>query len=137
MAEQNDVHIGNQLFVSSALPGMNESPVLPGRDPSCLGIGPSAIPGSIYAAGCVLIGNPTAYPIPEVPEATVMISRPNIVTNPLAAKCIGLLKVTTKGLPGSATPFDVMFGDPGIGQVGIAINSLMINVVNSSFIFSN
>ena len=33
MSEQNDVHVGNQLFVSSALPGMNESPVLPGRDP--------------------------------------------------------------------------------------------------------
>ena len=134
MAEYNDVHVGNQLFVSSALPVINESPALVGRDPTCLGIGPSAIPGSIYASGCVLIGNPTAYPIPEVPEATVMISRPNIVTNPLAAKCIGLLKVTTKGLPGSATPFDVMFGDPGIGQVGIAINSLMINVVNSTFI---
>ena len=135
MAEQNDVHVGNQLFVSSALPGMNESPVLPGRDPSCLGIGPSAIPGSIYASGCVLIGNPTAYPIPEVPEATVMIARPNVVTNPLAAKCVGLLKVTNKGVPPSPpTPFDVMFGDPAIGQVGIAVNSVMINVVNSTFI---
>ena len=72
MSEQNDVHIGNQLFVSSALPLINELPVAPGRDPTCLGIGPSAIPGSIYASGCVLIGNPTAYPIPEVPEATVV-----------------------------------------------------------------
>jgi len=135
MSEQNDAHIGNQLFVSSATAGINESPVLPGRDPSCLGIGPSAIPGSIYASGCVLIGNPTAYPIPEVPEAAVMIARPNVVTNPLAAKCIGLLKVTNKGLPPSPpTPFDVMFGDPAIGQVGIAVNSVMINVVNSTFI---
>ena len=135
MAEQNDVHIGNQLFVSSALPGMNESPFLPGRDPTCLGIGPSAIPGSIYASGCVLIGNPTAYPIPEVPEATVMIARPNVLTNPLAAKCIGLLKVTNKGLPPSPpTPFDVMFGDPAVGMVGISVNSVMINVINASFI---
>ena len=134
MAEFNDIHVGNQLFVSSALPGMNESPVLPGRDPTCLGIGPSAIPGSIYAAGCVLIGNPLAYPIPEIPEATVMIARPNFLTNPLAAKCVGLLKVTTKGGPFPPTPFDVMFGDPTIGQVGIAINSVMINVVNSTFI---
>ena len=39
MSEQNDVHVGNQLFVSSALPVINESPVLPGRDPTCLGIG--------------------------------------------------------------------------------------------------
>ena len=135
MAESNDLHVGNQLYVSSALPGNETSPVLAMRDPTNLGIGPSAIPGSIFASGCVLIGNPTAYPIPEVPEATVMIARPNVMTNPLAAKSIGLFKVTNKGVPPSPpTPLDVMLGDPGIGMVGITINSLIINIINSSWI---
>jgi len=131
MAELVNEHIGNQLYVSSALPGNEGSPVLPGRDPLCLGIGPAAIPGSIFASGDVLIGSPLSYPIPATPEAALMVARPNVATNPLASKVPSLFKVTTKAnLP--AQPLDVMLGDPGIGMVGITINSLIINIVNAT-----
>ena len=133
MAEQVNLHIGGQLQVSSAMPGMNESPVLPGRDPLCLGIGAAAIPGSVFSSGVTLLGSPLSYPLPATPEATLMVARPNVVTNPLASKVPSLFKVTTKAnLP--PTPLDVMLGDPGIGMVGITINSATINILESMFI---
>ena len=61
MAEQVNLHVGGQLVVSSALPGVNESPILPGRDPLCLGIGPAAIPGSMFVSGVTLLGSPLSY----------------------------------------------------------------------------
>ena len=133
MAELVNEHIGGQLHVSSALPGNEGSPVLPGRDPLCLGIGPAAIPGSIFASGNVLIGSPLSYPLPAIPEATLMVARSNVATNPLASKTPSIFKVTTKvNLP--PNPLDVMLGDPGVGMVGITINSLMINILNASWI---
>ena len=134
MAELVNEHIGNQLYVSSALPGNEGSPVLPARDPLCLGIGPAAIPGTIFASGAVLVGSPLSYPIPATPEAALMVARPNVATNPLASKVPSLFKVTTKAnLP--AQPLDVMLGDPGIGMVGITINSLSIDIINASKTF--
>ena len=133
MAEQVNLHVGGQLVVSSALPGVNESPILPGRDPLCLGIGPAAIPGSMFCSGVTLIGSPLSYPLPVTPEAALMVARPNVITNPLAAKVPSLFKVTTKAnIP--PTPLDVMLGDPGVGMVGITINSLMINIINATWI---
>ena len=133
MAEQVNLHIGGQLQVSSAMPGMNESPVLPGRDPLCLGIGAAAIPGSVFSSGVTLLGSPLSYPLPATPEATLMVARPNVVTNPLASKVPSLFKVTTKAnLP--PTPLDIMLGDPGLGMVGITINSATINILESMFI---
>ena len=133
MSEQVNLHVGGQLQVSSAMPGMNESPLLPGRDPLCLGIGAAAIPGSVFSSGVTLLGSPLSYPLPATPEATLMVARPNVVTNPLASKVPSLFKVTTKAnLP--PTPLDVMLGDPGIGMVGITINSAMINIIESMFI---
>ena len=61
MAEFVNVHVGNQLQVSSALPGNEGSPILEERDPLCLGIGPMAIPGTIFASGAVLVGSPLSY----------------------------------------------------------------------------
>ena len=133
MAEQVNLHIGGQLQVSSAMPGMNESPVLPGRDPLCLGIGAAAIPGSVFSSGVTLLGSPLSYPLPATPEGTLMVARPNVVTNPLASKVPSLFKVTTKSnLP--PTPLDIMLGDPGLGMVGITINSATINILESMFI---
>ena len=133
MSEQVNLHIGGQLQVSSAMPGMNESPVLPGRDPLCLGIGAAAIPGSVFSSGVTLLGSPLSYPLPATPEATLMVARPNVVTNPLASKVPSLFKVTTKAnLP--PTPLDIMLGDPGLGMVGITINSATINILESMFI---
>ena len=133
MSEQVNLHVGGQLQVSSAMPGMNESPLLPGRDPLCLGIGAAAIPGSVFSSGVTLLGSPLSYPLPATPEATLMVARPNVVTNPLASKVPSLFKVTTKAnLP--PTPLDIMLGDPGLGMVGITINSATINILESMFI---
>ena len=131
MAELVNEHIGSQLQVSSALPGNEGSPLLAGRDPLCLGIGCAAIPGTIFASGNVLIGSPLSYPIPATPEAALMVARPNVKTNPLAAKAKSLFKVTTKANKGP-TPIDVVLGDRGPGPVGIQISSLIIDILNNT-----
>ncbi len=128
MAEFVNVHVGSQLQVATALPGNEGSPILPERDPLCLGIGPAAIPGSIFASGDVLIGSPLSYPIPAKPEAALMVARPNPLTNP-RAKADSIFKVTSKVNLGP-TPIDVVLGDRGIGPVGIQISSLIIDILN-------
>ena len=131
MAEFVNEHIGNQLQVSTGAAGNEGSPLLPERDPLCLGIGPSAIPGSIFASGCELIGNPLSYPLAAQPEAALMVSIPNAKTNPLAAKTKSIFKVTTKANRGP-TPIDVVLGDRGAGPVGIRVSSLVIDILNNT-----
>ena len=124
--EVQDIHVGHQLHVSANPDSLN--PIAnPTRDPIALGIGPATIPGSIFASGCVLIGSPLSYPAFE--EAALMVSRPSLA-NPMAAKVPTIFKVTTKAnVP--ATPLDVMIGDPGVGMVGMTLNTAMINIVES------
>ena len=124
--EVQDIHVGHQLHVSANPDSLN--PIAnPTRDPIALGIGPATIPGSIFASGCVLIGSPLSYP--AFAEAALMVSRPSLA-NPMAAKVPTIFKVTTKAnVP--ATPLDVMIGDPGVGMVGMTLNTAMINIVES------
>ena len=124
--EVQDIHVGHQLHVSANPDSLN--PIAnPTRDPIALGIGPATIPGSIFASGCVLIGSPLSYP--AFAEAALMVSRPSLA-NPRAAKVPTIFKVTTKAnVP--ATPLDVMIGDPGVGMVGMTLNTAMINIVES------
>ena len=125
--EVQDIHVGHQLHVAASPDSLNPIPN-PTRDPIALGVAPATIPGSIFASGCVLVGNPLSYP--AIAEAAVMISRPSAGMNPFATKVPSLLKVTTKAnIP--PTPLDVMFGDPGVGMVGITINSMTINIIES------
>jgi len=120
-----DIHVGNQLHVCGHPDSLNPAPN-PLRDPIAIGVGPAAIPGSIFASGCVLIGNPTSYPVFN--EAALMVSRPQPIGR--AAACPSIFKVTTKAnVP--ATPLDVMIGDPGVGMVGMTLNTAMINIVDS------
>ena len=93
MSRVQEFHVGNLLTVVGGLPTAMNSIVFPGRDllPTTLGIGAASVPGSIYANGNVLIGNPTAFPLQE---AALMVARPNALVNPMGAKCISLLKVT-------------------------------------------
>ena len=76
MSRVQEFHVGNLLTVVGGLPTAMNSIVFPGRDvlPSTLGIGAASVPGSIYANGNVLIGNPTAFPLQE---AALMVARPN------------------------------------------------------------
>ena len=120
-----DIHVGNQLHVCGHPDSLNPAPN-PLRDPIAIGVGPAAIPGSIFASGCVLIGNPTSYPVFN--EAALMVSRPQPIGR--AAACPSIFKVTTKAnIP--PTPLDVMIGDPGVGMVGMTLNTAMINIVDS------
>ncbi len=125
--EVQDIHVGHQLHVSA-----NPESVLPYspniRDPVALGIGPASIPGSIFANGVVLIGSPLSYP--GIPEASLMVSRASLAANPTAAAVPSIFKVTTKAnVP--PTPLDVMIGDPGVGMVGMTLNTAMINIIDS------
>ena len=130
MAELVNEHIGNQLQVATGAPGNEGSPVLPARDPLCLGIGKKAIPGTIFASGAVLVGSPLSYAAIAKPEAALMVARPNPATNPNAS-ALSIFKVTSKAnLP--PTPRDVVLGDEGVGMVGITVNSLIINIVNAT-----
>ena len=124
--EVQDIHVGHQLHVSANPDSIN--PIAnPTRDPVALGIGPATIPGSIFASGCVLIGSPLSYP--AFAEAALMVSRPSLA-NPRGAAIPSIFKVTTKAnVP--ATPLDVMIGDPGVGMVGMTLNTAMINIVDS------
>ena len=123
--EVQDIHVGHQLHVSANPDVFN--PANPSRDPVALGIGPSAIPGSIFASGVVLIGNPLSYP--AIAEAALMVARPAL-SNPRAAALPSIFKITNKANI-QATPLDVMIGDPGIGMVGMTLNTAMINIVDS------
>ena len=91
--EVQDLHVGNQLVVSAAADG-GVAPYVPNvRDPVCLGIGPSAIPGSIFASGVVLIGNPMSYP--AIAEAALMVARPAL-SYPRASALPSIFKITNK-----------------------------------------
>ena len=120
-----DIHVGNQLHVCAHPDSVNPLPN-PLRDPVALGVGPAAIPGSIFASGCVLIGNPLSYPV--LNEAALMVSRPQPIGR--AAASPSIFKITTKAnIP--PTPLDVMIGDPAAGMVGMTLNTAMINIVES------
>ena len=126
-----DVHIGKQLKVVSNLPTGT-----PGLQDQVYGLGPTAVPGTIWAEGGVLVGSPLNYPIPNVPEASLMVGRAPL-TNPLAKVAVSILKVTNKGGLSpidKINPLDIWLGDPGVGVVGITINSSIINIVNATAI---
>lgn len=126
--EVSDIHVGKQLHCNFSPQGVIPIP------PLCFGFGPTTIPGTGFFNGAVLVGNPLNFPIPNVPEATLMVGRASPLNNPLAAVSPSIFKISSKGSLLPPTPIDVVFGDPGIGMVGIAINSLIINIINTSSI---
>jgi hypothetical protein len=111
--EVSDVHVGKQLQVSFSPQG------LPANPPLCFGFGPTVVPGTGFFNGAVLVGSPLSFPIPNIPEASLMVGRALIKDNPLAATSPSIFKVTSRAshLP-VGTPIDVMLGDP-TGPVGI------------------
>lgn len=124
--EVSNIHIGQQLQVNYSPQGVVPLP------PLCFGFGPTAVPGTISANGGVLVGSPLNFPIPNVPEATLMVGRSDPITNPLASKSPSIFKISNKGSLVPPTPIDVVIGEPEKGIVGISVNSLSINIINSS-----
>lgn len=112
--EVSDIHVGKQLQVSFSPQGVPPNP------PLCFGLGPTAISGTGFFNGGVLVGSPLSFPIPNVPEATLMVGRPLIKDNPLAAAAPSIFKVTSRAshVP-TGSPIDVLLGDP-TGPVGIS-----------------
>jgi hypothetical protein len=112
--EVSDIHVGKQLQVCANLPEG-----IPGPAALVYGVGPTAIPGTVWADGGVLVGSPLTYPIPNVPEATLMVGRA-LLSNPKASVAPSIFKVSSRAshLP-VGTPIDVMLGDP-TGPVGIS-----------------
>jgi hypothetical protein len=112
-----EIELGKRLTV-----GANPIPV------TCLGIGPTEIRGTAAIQGPVIIGASQSFPIPNAPEASLMLAR---TTNPEAPVVPSILKVTSRAFP--PTPIDVMIGDV-TGPVGISVNSLIINILNATVI---
>lgn len=124
--EVSDVHVGKQLNCNFSIQGIAPVP------PLCFGTGPTAVPGTGFFNGAVLVGSPLNFPIPNVPSATLMVGRPLPVSNPLAAVAPSIFKVSNLGSILPPTPIDVMIGDPGKGIVGLSCNTEIINIVNAT-----
>jgi len=129
--EVQDIHVGSQLHVCSTVGGEALGVAAPGlRDPTALGVGPAAIPGSIYSNGVVLIGSPLAYPVPG--ESTLMVARQNPKSNPSAVTG-SIFKVSNRASVVPPTPIDVMIGDP-TGPVGMSLFTASINIIETTSI---
>ena len=111
--EVTDIHVGKQLQVSFSLQGAVPNP------PLAYGFGAAAVPGTGFFNGGVLVGNPLTFPIPNVPEATLMVGRAEPKSNPLASAAPSIFKVSSRNsVAATGTPIDVVLGDP-TGPVGI------------------
>jgi hypothetical protein len=126
--EVSDVHVGKQMHCNYSVAGVAPIP------PLCFGFGAAAVPGTGFFNGSVLVGSPLNFPIPQIPNATLMVGRAAPISNPLAAAAPSIFKVSNLGSLVPPTPIDVMIGDPAKGMVGITVNSLIINIVNASVI---
>ena len=128
-AEFDSAIFGGQVQITGGLPGGNPAPpaqVLGG------GAGLPPINGSLWVDGVTLLGSPLSYPTPRTPEATLMVSN-TINYTAQTPPPPSIFKVTTK-FNRPSTPLDVMLGDPGIGVVGININSRIINILEEAVI---
>ncbi len=124
--EVSDVHVGKQLQCNFSIQGVAPVP------PLCFGFGPTAVPGTGFFNGAVLVGSPLNFPIPNVPSANLMVGRALPASNPLAAAAPSIFKVSNLGSILPPTPIDVMIGDPGKGIVGLSCNTEIINIVNAT-----
>lgn len=124
--EVSDVHVGKQLQVNFTPQGIVPIP------PLCYGFGPTAVPGTIAANGGVLVGSPLNFPIPNVPEAALMVGRPDPTVNQLASVAPSIFKVSNKGSLLPPTPVDVLIGDPGKGIVGVTVHSSTVSIFNAT-----
>lgn len=124
--EVSDIHVGKQLQCNFSIQGATPNP------PLCFGFGPTVVPGTGFFNGGLLVGNPLNFPIPNIPEATCMIGRPDPISNPLSATAPSIFKISNKGSALPPTPIDVVIGEPAKGIVGISINSLNISIFNKT-----
>ena len=60
--EIQDIHVGNQLHASSAMGQLSPAITPAVRDPTCLGVGPLSIQGSIIAISSIASERYVGYP---------------------------------------------------------------------------
>ena len=113
--EVSDIHIGKQLQVSYSPQGKVPVPC------AAYLTGAAAIPGTGYFNGSVLVGSSALFPLHT---ASLQVTRPDPVTNPLAFKAPSIVHI--RGLPPPAsTPIDVIVGDPA-GPVGMTLATTIV-----------
>lgn len=118
--EVSDVHIGKQLQVNYSPQGVAPVPC------AAYLTGAAAIPGTGYFNGSVLVGSSALFPLHT---ASLQITRPDPVTNPLAFKAPSIVHI--RGLPPPAsTPIDVIVGDPA-GPVGMTMATTIVLEINT------
>ena len=118
--EVSDVHIGKQLQVNYSPQGVAPVPC------AAYLTGAAAIPGTGYFNGSVLVGSSALFPLHT---ASLQVTRPDPVTNPLAFKAPSIVHI--RGLPPPAsTPIDVIVGDPA-GPVGMTLATTIVLEINA------
>ena len=118
--EVSDIHCGKQLQVNFSPQGSVPIPC------AAYLTGAAAIPGTGFFNGSVMVGSPVLHPIHT---AALQITRPDPVSNPLAAKAPSIVHI--RGLPPPAsTPIDVVIGDPA-GPVGMTMATTIVLEVNA------
>jgi hypothetical protein len=118
--EVSDVHIGKQLQVNYSPQGVAPVPC------AAYLTGSAAIPGTGYFNGSVLVGSSALFPLHT---ASLQVTRPDPVTNPLAFKAPSIVHI--RGLPPPAsTPIDVIVGDPA-GPVGMTMATTIVLEINT------
>ena len=118
--EVSDIHCGKQLQVNFSPQGSVPIPC------AAYLTGAAAIPGTGFFNGGVMVGSPVLQPLHT---ATLQVSRPDPVSNPLAFKAPSIFHI--RGLPPPAsTPIDVVIGDP-LGPVGITMATTIVLEINA------
>ena len=118
--EVSDLLVGKQLQVNYSPQGVAPVP------PLAYLTGAAAIPGTGFFNGGVMVGSPILQPLHT---ATLMVSRPDAITNPLAFKAPSIVHI--RGLPPPlSTPIDVIIGDPA-GPVGMTMATTIVLEVNA------
>jgi len=110
------INVSDQLSISANPTGIGPPIPIP--------ITFNPLSGFLHVSTASLLGNPLVYP---APLGNVMIGR----SSDLKLKALPMLYV--RSTPDPPTPRDVVLGDP-VGPVGIAVNSLIINILNASSI---
>lgn len=113
-AEYDAINVSDQVAISANPTGIGPPIPIP--------ITFNPLSGFLHVSSASLFGNPTVYP---APLGNVMIGR----SSDLKLKALPMLYV--RSTPDPPTPRDVILGDPA-GPVGISVNSLIINILNSS-----
>ena len=113
-AEYDAINVSDQVAISANPTGIGPPIPIP--------ITFNPLSGFLHVSSASLFGNPTVYP---APLGNVMIGR----SSDLKLKALPMLYV--RSTPDPPTPRDVILGDPA-GPVVISVNSLIINILNSS-----